>query len=397
MAFEVVMPRLGWTMEEGTLVEWLKASGKSVQTGEILFTVESDKALNEVESFDSGVLHIPGNSPAPGETVPVGTVLAYVLVGDEEPPAAVPPVPAVAASADTVDSAAAATGAVTEQATNEPSAGQGSGSGVTISPRARRLAGELGVDWERLAGTGRTGRITEEDVRVAAESVVPAEDCGDAKGIPMSPIRRAIAERLVTSHRDAAPVTLTAELDATELVALRSKAKPRPAYNDYLIRFVAVALQRHPGLNSSLRGDDILLHSGIHIGFAVDTEAGLLVPVVRDADKKSVEEIGRESASLGGRALRGELKGEEMAGGTFTITNLGAAGIDAFTPIINPPQCAILGVGRISQRPAVHEGQIVPRWLTVVSLSFDHRLIDGGPAARFLATLRELVEQPESN
>jgi len=329
--------------------------------------------------------------------VPVGTVLAYVLVGDEEPPAAVPPVPAVAASADTVDSAAAATGAVTEQATNEPSAGQGSGSGVTISPRARRLAGELGVDWERLAGTGRTGRITEEDVRVAAESVVPAEDCGDAKGIPMSPIRRAIAERLVTSHRDAAPVTLTAELDATELVALRSKAKPRPAYNDYLIRFVAVALQRHSGLNSSLRGDDILLHSGIHIGFAVDTEAGLLVPVVRDADKKSVEEIGRESASLGGRALRGELKGEEMAGGTFTITNLGAAGIDAFTPIINPPQCAILGVGRISQRPAVHEGQIVPRWLTVVSLSFDHRLIDGGPAARFLATLRELVEQPESN
>ncbi|MBT6148658.1 MAG: 2-oxo acid dehydrogenase subunit E2 [Gemmatimonadetes bacterium] len=221
-----------------------------------------------------------------------------------------------------------------------------------------------------------------------------AADMATAQRLPMSPIRRAIAERLVASHSGMAPVTLTAEFDATALVALRSTAKPRPAYNDYLIHFVALALERHPALNSSLHGHDILLHEGIHIGFAVDTESGLLVPVVRDANKKSVTQIARESARLGGQALRGELAGEQMRGGTFTITNLGAAGIDAFTPIINPPQCAILGIGRITQRPAVFEGQVVPRWLTVVSLSFDHRLVDGGPAARFLATLRQLVESP---
>jgi pyruvate dehydrogenase E2 component (dihydrolipoamide acetyltransferase) len=393
MANEVVMPRLGWTMEEGTLVEWLKSSGESVQTGDVLFTVESDKALNEVEAFDSGTLHVPGNAPAPGDTVPVGTVLGYVLAEGDAPPEAVPPPPTVVVPVG--PSAPASTGAVPAASAAEPSAG--AGLKPAISPRARRLAQELGVAWERLRGSGRTGRITEEDVRAAAASAPATADdvSGDTQRLPMSPTRHAIAARLVASHRDAAPVTLTAELDATALVELRSTTKPRPAYNDYLIRFAALALAQHPALNSSLQGNEILLHESIHIGFAVDTKVGLLVPVVRDANRKSVAEIARDSASLGGQALRGELTGEQMRGGTFTITNLGAAGIDAFTPIVNPPQCAILGVGRIAQRPAVHEGQVVPRWLTVVSLTFDHRIVDGGPAARFLATLRQLVESPE--
>ncbi|MEC9381305.1 MAG: 2-oxo acid dehydrogenase subunit E2, partial [Candidatus Latescibacterota bacterium] len=149
-------------------------------------------------------------------------------------------------------------------------------------------------------------------------------------------------------------------------------------------------------LNTSLSGYDVVQRDGIHVGFAVDTDKGLLVPVIRDANGKSVQEIARESSGLSGRALRGELSGDEMTGGTFTLTNLGAAGIDAFTPIVNPPQCAVLGVGRIAQRPAVHDGQVVARWLCVVSLTFDHRIIDGGPAARFLATLRELVEAPDA-
>lgn len=384
MAIEVVMPRLGWTMEEGTLVEWLKASGEPVHTGDLLFTVESDKALNEVEAFDAGTLHIPANAPVPGDSVPVGTVLGYLLGEGETPPEKVPP-----------PSRSAAKGVTGGGAPSPPPSPPASGGAKpAISPRARRLAQELGVDWEHLIGTGRTGRITEDDVRAAAPADSAAEETDDAKRIPMNPIRQAVAERVVASHRDGAPVTLTAELDATALVEHRQRARPRPGYIDYLIRFAALALERHPALNSSLRGGDILLHTGIHIGFAVDVEAGLLVPVVRDANRKSVEEIARQSARLSRRARRGELTSQEMTGGTFTITNLGAAGIDAFTPIVNPPQCAILGLGRIAQRPAVHEGRVVPRWLTVVSLTFDHRLVDGAPAARFLATLRELVESP---
>ena len=386
MAIEVVMPRLGWTMEEGTLVEWLKASGEPVQTGDLLFTVESDKALNEVEAFDAGTLHIPANAPALGDSVPVGTVLGYLLGEGETPPEKVPPPSRSAANDVTVGGAPA-------PAPSSPPPASG-GAKPAISPRARRLAQELGVDWEHLIGTGRTGRITEDDVRAAAPADSVAEETDDAKRLPMSSIRQAIAERVVASHRDGAPVTLTAELDATALVEHRQRARPRPGYIDYLIRFAALALERHPALNSSLRGGDILLHTGIHIGFAVDVEAGLLVPVVRDANRKSVEEIASQSARLSGQARRGELTSQEMTGGTFTITNLGAAGIDAFTPIVNPPQCAILGLGRIAQRPAVHEGRVVPRWLTVVSLTFDHRLVDGAPAARFLATLRELVESP---
>ena len=393
------MPRLGWTMEEGALAEWLKQPGERVEAGEVLLIVESDKALNEVESFDAGILHIPEGVPGPGETVPVGTVLGYLLAEGEAPPTAPPaPAPATAPPADgAATSATAASTVASTTASTIAAPDPGSGAGATrpaISPRARRLAGELGVDWERLRGTGRTGRITEDDVRAAAAAAPECEPVGER--VPMSPIRHAIAERLGASHHDTAPVTLTAEVDATALVELRSQARPRPAYNDYLIHFAAAALEAHPVLNATLHDGQIVLQPGIHIGLAVDTQAGLLVPVVRDANRKTVAEIARETAGLAGKALRGELSGDEMTGGTFTITNLGAAGIDAFTPIINPPQCAVLGVGRIAQRPAVRDGQIVPRWLTVLSLTFDHRLVDGGPAAKFLATLRDHIEAPAS-
>lgn len=384
MPIDVVMPRLGWTMEEGTLVEWLRQPGDAIAEGEPLFTVESDKALTEVEAMDAGRLHIPANAPVPGDTVQVGGVIAYLLAEGEAGPAQVP----VAAVADDTSSSAAP---AKSDAAAPAKATAGS---APISPRARKLARELGVDTTGLSGSGRTGRITEDDIRAAAQSL-PDTTSEDPPGTPMSPIRRAIAERLSASHRDGAPVTLTAELDATALVEWRQKTRPRPSLNDCFIRFVAQALQKHPALNSLLEADRVVQPEGMHIGYAVDTDDGLLVPVIRDAHDKTVEQIARESSALSGRALRGELTGPEMAGGTFTITNLGAAGIDAFTPIVNPPQCAILGVGRIAQRPAVHEGQVVPRWLCVVSLTFDHRLVDGGPASRFLATLRELVEAVE--
>ena len=400
MAIDVVMPRLGWTMEEGTLVEWLKDPGDTVEAGDFLFTVESDKALNEIESMDAGTLHIPSNAPAAGDVVPVGAVIGYLLAEGEQGPQQVP-APPTPSSAGGAESSPASSTPPAAASASSPTAGKS----PAISPRARKLAKELGVSWEGLAGSGSTGRITEDDIRAAAASgSTPQVEGGQpasteaitGERTPMSPIRRAIAERLSASHRDGAPVTLTAELDATALVELREQAKPRPAFNDYLIRFVATALGRHSTLNTSLSGDDVVQRDGIHVGFAVDTDKGLLVPVIRDANGKSVQEIARESSGLSGRALRGELSGDEMTGGTFTLTNLGAAGIDAFTPIVNPPQCAVLGVGRIAQRPAVHDGQVVARWLCVVSLTFDHRIIDGGPAARFLATLRELVEAPDA-
>ena len=409
MAIDVVMPRLGWTMEEGTLVEWLKSPGDAVAAGDLLFTVESDKTLNEIESMDAGTLHIPSNAPTTGDVIPVGAVIGYLLADGEQGPTEVPTPTAVAGASGVAVSSATATATASVDAAASTSSVP-SGKSAAISPRARKLAKELGVEWQGLSGSGSTGRITEDDIRAAAQNAPAAgTDLQSDAGQPastesitgerttMSPIRRAIAERLSVSHRDGAPVTLTAELDATALVELREQTKPRRSFNDYLIRYVATALERHPALNTSLSGADVVQRDGIHIGFAVDTDKGLLVPVIRDADGKSVSEIARESSRLSGRALRGELSGDEMTGGTFTITNLGAAGIDAFTPIVNPPQCAILGVGRIAQRPAVHDGQIVVRWLCVVSLTFDHRIVDGGPAARFLATLRELVEAPASS
>jgi pyruvate dehydrogenase E2 component (dihydrolipoamide acetyltransferase) len=220
--------------------------------------------------------------------------------------------------------------------------------------------------------------------------------------LPVSPIRRVIAQRMFDGAQSTAPVTLSTEADATALVALREQIRaalePRglavPGYTDLLIKLTAVALQQHPLLNAVWLGDAILVPDGIHIAVAVDAESGLVVPVIRDVPAKSLQQIAVELQALVERARTRKLTLEELEGGTFTITNLGAYGIDAFAPIINLPQCAILGVGRIVAKPAVVDDQIVPRRMAALSLTFDHRIVDGGPAARFLNTVREFVEQP---
>ena len=321
----------------------------------------------------------------------------------------------------------------------------------TISPRARRVAGELGVDWAQLRGSGRTGRIVERDVRAAAEigaleMVVDATpvarrfaaeagiDLADLTAsrpggriqredveaaiaarlqpalteeaatqiVPHSRIRQITAQRMSESARLTAPVTLTTEADATELVALRQQLKASyarrglaiPSYNDIYIKLTAAALQDHPGLNSSWSEEGLILHNDINIGFAVETEKGLLAPVLRDVTAKSLREVAAETTRLIEGAHQERLGLESMQGGTFTITNLGMYGIDAFTPIINLPQAAILGIGRIVCKPAVHEGEVVPRQMVALSLTFDHRVVDGAPAARFLNTVREYVSEP---
>lgn len=381
MPIEIVMPRLGWTMEEGTLVEWLKQDGDQVEAGDIIFTVESDKAINEIESFDSGILYIPPDAPQPGDTLPIGAVLGFLLGPGEGPPAAAPASPAVEKEAESSPQ---------QSAPSRPRSvrPQGKKSRSAISPRALRLATELGVDLSTLQGTGRSGRIVERDVRAAAADPSPDR--------PEATIRRSIARRLTESHVETAPVTLSTEADATDFVALRAELDvPHLTYNDLFLKLTAVALAEHPDLNASWRNGSVHRHDEIHIGIAVDTNAGLLVPVITNVDARDLSDLARETSDLVQTARQGDLKAEHLQGGTFTITNLGAYGIDVFTPILNLPECAILGVGRIAARPAVYEGRVVPRDMVALSLTFDHRVVDGGPAARFLDTVRRHVECPE--
>lgn len=456
MAIEIVMPRLGWTMEEGTLVEWLKQDGDSVQPGEIMFIIESDKALNEVESFESGIFRIPPDSDVLGKTVPVGTLLAYIVQPGE---------PAPFEQGKTTNSSAAgvATRSESQVATSTPMVsaiqaekGFGRRNGTpTISPRARRIAHELGVDWMRLKGSGRTGRIVESDVRAAASLVaqsVPAQVSPVAKRaaddlgvdiaalaermhgqritrehveraaqrsdspvsaqpiaaetrVAMPRLRQVIAERMSASAHTTAPVTLTTEVDATELVKMRrglkaasqSDPRPIPSYNDLLAKLVSEVLAEHPQLNARIDGAEIVTSSAINIGFAIDTERGLVVPVVRDVRSKSIRQIAAEGAVLVEKTRNGALRPDDLNGGTFTITNLGMYEIDAFTPIINLPQCAILGVGRIVPKQVVIDAeteQVAIRHMLFLSLTFDHRLVDGAPAARFLQQIKRYIEQP---
>ena len=385
MAEEIAMPRLGWTMEEGTLVEWLKADGEQVEVGEILFTVESDKALNEIETFSSGNLCIPPDAPRPGDTVPVGTLLGYLLQAGEKMPTQRPAGPKQAAS----PASAAIADPTTEPAAARVERIQSTNGRPAISPRARRIAGELDVNWHQIKGSGQTGRIIERDIRSVAAQ--PHSATGH--------IREIIANRLWQSQSETAAVTLTTEADATGLVDLRTELKANhqknaPTYNHMIAKLTAIALDEHAALNASWNNGSVHLHPAVHLGLAVDTEDGLLVPVIRDADSKSLQQIATEARDLAFKARRRTLDPDAMRDGTFTISNLGMYGIDAFTPIINLPQAAILGLGRIIEKPAVFQGQVVPRALMTLSLTFDHRIVDGGPAARFLDRVRTLIERP---
>ena len=390
MPHEIVMPRLGWSTEEGTLIEWLKKNGDPVRSGDVVCVIESDKAQVEVESFDAGVLRIPADSPAPGVKVPVGTLLGYVLApGEALPPQGMrsgpPPSPALASMIGgpprEVALAAGARGPASPHRT-----------GPTASPRARRAATELHVEWTALRGSGRTGRIVERDVRAA----------GAARP---GPVRQLVAERMSTSARTTAPVTLTTDADATELVRVRAalQAEARaagatpPSYTDCFVKLTAVALAEHPVLNASLEGERLVQHRAVHVGVAVDTPRGLLACVLRDVSDKSLRVLAAESAALIAAARAGTVSPDALRGGTFTVSNLGAYEIDAFTPIINLPECAILGVGRIVARAVVVDqtaGTIAARKMVALSLTFDHRVVDGAPAARFLQRVKQLVEQP---
>lgn len=451
MPNEIVMPRLGWTMEVGTVVEWLKTSGDSVEAGDHIFAVESDKAITEVESLDSGILYIPDATPI-GVEVPVGAALAFILAPGEIPPdysfGATAPIPQDLGSP--VDD---------DIPTTQAAAANGRHGGImSVSPRARRVAAELGIDLDTVVGTGRSGRIREQDVRAAA-AILPvsppepratpsvrklAEEIGvdlrtipssrpsgritradltrgatattsastsDSTTTPIGPIRKRIRDRMSETARTVAPVTLTTEVDATDLWNFREQLKRDlshtiktqdlglsvPSFTDLLVRISALALVDQPEMNVQLDGDTIIHYHAAHIGIAVDTERGLLAPVLRDADRKSIHDIAAESAELIGKTRDGSIAGDRLSGSTFTVSNLGMFEIDAFTPIINLPEAAILGVGRIVPKPVVVDmatETIAIRRMLFLSLTFDHRVVDGAPAARFLQRIKGMIEHP---
>jgi pyruvate dehydrogenase E2 component (dihydrolipoamide acetyltransferase) len=447
MAYEVVVPRLGLTMEEGRIVEWFKASGESVEVGEPLFAVETDKVVSDIEAPVGGIVHqLPDLASEP---MPIGTVIGYILAPGEKPPsvlrsestpvAAAPvleaePSPSVAGQPEPggqvrkLSSPAARRRAqelgIDWHTVQRPGGGpilvahveaaaatRAQAPSIKASPVAKRLAESAGIDLAELAAQQPGQQIRRADVEAAIsarekEEAAPLTPValGPAAGetIPVTSIRRIISQRMLEGSQLTAPVTLTAEADATDLVLVREQFKaalePRnmviPTYTDLLIKLTSIALSEHPLLNAIWQEDQILIPDNIHIAMAVDAQEGLIVPVIRDVPAKSIQQIAEESRTLAQEARTRKLGVDALQGGTFTITNLGTYGIDAFTPIINLPQCAILGVGRIIEKPAIFKGAMVPRQMMALSLTFDHRVVDGGPAARFLNTIREYVEQP---
>jgi len=415
MATEVKLPRLGQGMESGTIVRWLKAEGDSVKKREPLYELDTDKVTQEVESdLDGILLKIVVQE---GE-VEVGSTIAMIENGDAADTAS----PDGAAAAASVPSEAATNGEASaagdESATSASDGKDDSasiappakpGARIKASPLARRIARERGVDLAALAGTGPDGRIVADDVEnapvggAAAPSTTGAtapSPEGDVEIVTMTGTRKTIARRLTEAW--SAPVfQLGVSIDMTEALHLREQMIERlgegdvkPTVNDLLTRFVGVALVRHRAVNATFSGDEIHRHAGAHVGLAVAAPSGLVVPVIRNVDRSSVQEIARARAELVGRAREGKLTREDMDGGTFTISNLGMFGVEQFVAVLNPPQVAILAVGAVKPTPIVVEGEVDVAPLMFVTLTCDHRAIDGADGAEFLRTLVSIVEQP---
>ena len=429
MPTQVLTPPLGQTVDTLIFVSWYKQEGEVVRQGEPLFVVETDKATLDVESPASGILRqVTAKTGDEVQTLSAIAMIAAEVEGvevtaeeDSLPRLFASPRARRLAERENVPltalSGTGPEGAVVErdvQAVLDEAQAKGKAEEVrSITPVARRMAEEAGIDWNTLAGSGPRGQVIRHDVESALSarlqlrtggeatadiplSLIPAAEEG-FESIPLSGVRAIIAERMAQSHSQTAPVTLTAEADATELVEMRQRLAARDvgvSYNDLLIFILGRALREHPRLNASLDGEQIKLWRRIDIGLAVDTDRGLLVPVVRNADQKGLAQLAAETKGLAEQARSGKITPDVLRGGTFTLTNLGMHGVDAFTPIINLPETAILGVGRIKEKPTVHNGQIAIRHLMWLSLTFDHRLVDGGLAARFLQRVVRLVESP---
>jgi len=449
---DVTMPRLSDTMEEGTIASWLKKPGEKVDRGEVIAQIETDKATMDLTAFEAGTLQ---EILAPeGSTVAIGQPVARIGSGKATPAAEAPraekaaPVDApTAAEAPRAEQAApadappakvarpangakpveppareAAAGvepratASGEDISEAPDASKSSreesarGDGKTrASPMARHIAAEHDLDLANIQGSGPQGRVIRADVEAALKSstsdtqtpVVKDATVSDDERVTLSQMRRTIARRMAESTRTVPHFFLTVTVDASELVRLRKQITEETAdagikisFNDMVVKAAAVAIRKVPDINVSFAEDSLIRHQRIHIGVAVATERGLIVPVVRDVDQKSLGQISRETRDLAERANSGKLQPADYSGGTFTISNLGMFGIEQFNAVINPPEAAILAVGAITREPAEHDGQIVLRERMKLTLSVDHRALDGAMGSRYLQALKQVLEKP---
>ncbi|MGH3960126.1 dihydrolipoamide acetyltransferase family protein [Mycobacterium sp.] len=387
---DVLMPRLSDTMAEGVISQWLKHEGDNVVRGEVIAEIETDKATMELEAYDSGVLtRIIAEE---GSTVPIGQPIAII---DD-----------MTAGAESGDGQKASSAAPSAQPS--PVGVRTPAAPVRATPLVRSLAREHGIDLTTITGSGPGGRIVRTDIEAAiargstaAPERPPTVTAGAAdEQVPLSSIRRVTARRLTESA--AAPhfyLTSVAYADAlqklrTDLNAEFSDAGLKISVTDLLIRACAITLHTHAQVNSSWGGDHLLRHGRVNIGCAAATEKGLLVPVIRDADRKSITEIAAEAHALVERARAGKLTPDELAGGTFTISNLGMYGVDHFTAIINPPEAAVLAVGAVQEEAVVRDGQLTVATTLKLTLSIDHRVLDGAAGAEFLQDLVQLLEHP---
>ncbi|MGA3169430.1 MAG: pyruvate dehydrogenase complex dihydrolipoamide acetyltransferase [Chthoniobacteraceae bacterium] len=419
----IEMPKLSDTMTEGTLVKWRKQKGDKIVAGDILAEVETDKATMEMESFDDGIL--TEVYVAEGQKVAIGQRLAMLLAAGEKPPApsAAPSAPAPKAQPAQPTGPAAATSApaaapVAAKSTSEPAVvAENGGTRVKASPLAKKIAVERGIDLSRLSGSGPGGRVVQRDVLGAQAGAAPARAAaptavtpippippgeGDQR-IPLSGMRRAIAERLLASKTQVPHFYLNIEVDAGELMRIRAEANANAekagqgklTVNDFILKAAVVAASHTPKVNASFAGDSIIQYASINLAVAVAVEEGLVTPVIRDAQKKSLREISESVKDMATRARTKKLKPEEYQGGTLTVSNLGSYGIDNFFAIINPPQAMILSVGAIVKKPVVNaQGEIVVGQRMSIGLSADHRVVDGAIGAEYLAELRRLIESP---
>lgn len=404
MATDVQVPTLGESITEATLGQWLKKPGDTVQADEPIASLETDKVAVEVPSPIAGVLG--EQLVSEGDTVAVGAVIARIdasgaAAGKAAAPAA--PQPAAEEARAETESAAAA------QA--EPA------QALTLSPAVRRLVLEHGLDPSQIKGTGRDGRLTKDDVLnaaktqgqavkvVAAQSAPAAAVKGAARNeerVRMTRLRQTIAARLKEAQNTAAMLTTFNDVDMTAVMEARNRYKDlfekkhgiRLGFMGFFVKAATLALRDIPGVNASIEGDEIVYRDYADVSVAVSAPQGLVVPVIRDADKMSFAEVEKTIADFGKRAKNGTLKLEEMKGGTFTISNGGVFGSLLSTPIINPPQSAVLGMHRIDDRPVVRDGQIVIRPMMYLALSYDHRLVDGREAVTFLVRMKEALEDP---
>ena len=438
MATKVVMEALSPTMEEGRLVKWLKNEGDAVKTGDVLAEVETDKAVMDLVARGDGVLR--KRLANEGDASPVGTLLAVIGAADENidsfvaagaAPATVTPAAAKPAAAPPE---ASSPGATPVPAVSAPTASTGrapsdsprtqrpagsdappsaaptpapAGSRRRSSPLARRLASDRGIPLGTIVGSGPGGRIVKRDVEIAVTSggharspaTARAAVEGDYKDIPLTQIRKTIAKRLAESNGPVPTFFLTVELDVTRASELREELSGmgeqyKASFNDIVIRAVAMALAEHPEVNAHWLGDRIRQFNRIHVGMAVAVEEGLITPVIFDADRKRMWDISSEAKALASKARERRLTPEQYTGSTFSVSNLGMFGIDQFTAIINPPEAGIIAVGGVEEKPVVIEGTVVLRKRMRITMSCDHRVIDGATGAKFLQTVRRLIENP---